>query len=172
MWGLSKARPATRAHFQRTFIAPEAGPIPDEGERATWLPGTARGTLLASNLYTLRALIGTPFLPEFTGAILAWEELHEDLEDLGNMLNHLRIAGHLQKLAGMVVGHLEGIEVEERGHTQDDFVKFALQGQEIPVLKLTEFGHYRSSAILPMGLPVTVDADRKRLVLDEPPTRP
>lgn len=172
MWGLSKARPQTRAHFQRTFISPEPGPIPDEGERFTWVPGRAQGKLLASNLYTLRGLIGTPFLPDFTGAILAWEELHEDLEDLGNMLNHLRIAGHLTKLAGMVVGHLEGIEVEERGHTQDAFVKFALEGHRVPVLKMTEFGHYRPSAILPLGLSATVDADQKLLVLDEAPTRP
>lgn len=172
MWGLSKARPATRAHFQRTFISPESGPIPDEGERATWVSGRASGKLLASNLYTLRGLVGTPFLPDFTGAILAWEELHEDLEDLGHMLNHLRIAGHLEKLSGMVVGHLEGIEVEERGHTQDAFVKFALEGRAIPVLKMTEFGHYRSSAILPVGARATIDADQKRLVLDEPPTRP
>ena len=171
MWGLSRARKATAAHFERTFLKPEAGPIPDEGERATWLPGKARGTLLATNLFTLRGLIGTPYLPSFDGAILAWEELHEDLEDLGHMLNHLRIAGHLEKLSGMVVGHLEGIEQEERGHAQDAFIRFALEGIPIPCLKLTEFGHYRSSAILPVGVQATVDADAKTLVLDEPPTR-
>lgn len=171
MWGLSKARKATSAHFERTFIKPEPGPIPDEGERAAWLPGKASGTLIASNLFTLRGLIGTPYLPSFDGAILAWEELHEDLEDLGHMLNHLRIAGLLEKLEGMAVGHLEGIEQEERGHSQDEFVQFALEGLPMPVLKMTEFGHYRSSAILPLGVQATVDADAKSLVLDEPPTK-
>lgn len=171
MWGLSKARKATAEHFRRTFLEPEPYAIPDEGERATWMPGAATGPLIATNLYTLRGLIGTPYFPKFDGAILAWEELHEDLEDLGNMLNHLRLAGHLEKLAGMVVGHLEGIELEERGHAQEEFVQFALEGMPKPVLKMTEFGHYRSSAILPVGIRATVDADAKTLHLDESPTR-
>ena len=171
MWGLSKARKATQAHFSRTFLKPEAGPIPDEGERTTWMPGKATGKLLASNLFTLRGLIGTPFLPSFDGAILAWEELHEDLEDLGHMLNHLRISGHLSKISGMTVGHLEGIELEERGHAQEEFIQFALEGHPVPVLKMTEFGHYRSSAILPLGITATVDADAKTFALEEAPTR-
>ena len=171
MWGLSKQRKATFGHFERTFIKPEPGPIPDEGERATWRPGKASGRLIASNLYTLRGLVGTPYLPSFSGAILAWEELHEDLEDLGHMLNHLRIAGHLLDIAGMAVGHLEGIEQEERGHAQEEFVQFALEGSAAPVLKMSEFGHYRSSAILPLGIRATVDADARSFTLDEPPTR-
>lgn len=170
MWGLSKARKATQQHFERTFIRPEPGPIPDEGERATWVAGKATGKLIASNLFTLRGLIGTPYLPDFEGAILAWEELHEDLEDLGHMLNHLRIAGHLQKLRGMAVGHLEGIEQEERGHAQEEFIQFALEGLRVPALKMTEFGHYRSSAILPLGIQATVDADAKSFVLEQAPT--
>jgi muramoyltetrapeptide carboxypeptidase len=171
MWGLSKQRQSTFANFERAFIKPEVGPLPDEGERVAWAPGRVSGKLIASNLYTLRGLIGTPYLPSFDGTILAWEELHEDLEDLGHMLNHLRIAGHLGKLKGMAVGHLEGIEQEERGLSQDAFVRFALEGNTGPVLKMTEFGHFRSSAIMPIGIQATLDADAKQLVFDEPSVR-
>jgi muramoyltetrapeptide carboxypeptidase len=167
MWGLSRQRPATRAHFERTFINPVIGPVADEGERQTWIEGKASGPLVATNLFTLRGLIGTEFFPNLTGSILAWEELHEDLEDLGHMLNHLRLAGHLAKLAGMVVGHLEGIELEERGHTQDEFIRFALEGYPVPTLKMTEFGHYRSSAIMPLGVRVTIDATARTFVFEE-----
>jgi muramoyltetrapeptide carboxypeptidase len=171
MWGLSKQRKATYAHFERTFIKPVAGAIPDEGERSSWRPGKAQGKLIASNLYTLRGLVGTPYLPDLRGAIFAWEELHEDLEDLGHMLNHLRLAGHLEKIAGMAVGHLEGIEQEERGHAQEEFVQFALEGTAVPVLKMSEFGHYRASAILPLGISATLDAEARTFAFDEPPTR-
>lgn len=170
MWGLSRQRQATHDDFSRRLVKPEAGPILDEGERGTWVGGKASGKLLASNLYTLRGLIGTPWMPSFEGALLCWEELHEDLEDLGNMLNHLRISGHLGKLSGMAVGHLEGIEEEERGKHQSDFVKFALEGASVPVLKMSEFGHHRPSAVLPIGVRATLDADARSLVLDELPT--
>ncbi len=168
MWGLSRNRAATRAHFERTFFKPEPGPLTDEGERATWLPGKATGTLVASNLFTLRGLIGTGFMPSLSGCILAWEELHEDLEDLAHMLNHLRIAGCFEGMTGMAVGHLEGIPEEERGHNQEEFIRFALEGYKVPCLKMTEFGHYRSSAILPLGVRTTLDADAKTFVLEEP----
>ena len=52
----------------------------------------------------LTALMGTPWLPDFTGAILFVEETNEAEYRIDRMLTQLSLAGILPKLAGFVFG--------------------------------------------------------------------
>ncbi|MEW6577208.1 MAG: LD-carboxypeptidase, partial [Pseudomonadota bacterium] len=66
--------------------------------------GKAQGQLLGGNLTVLTALAGTPYLPDFTGAILFLEDIDEAEYRIDRMLTQLGQAGVLKGLAGVVFG--------------------------------------------------------------------
>ena len=59
-------------------------------------PGKASGRLLGGNLSVLTALVGTPWLPEFDGAILFIEDVGEAEYRIDRMLSQLALAGILE----------------------------------------------------------------------------
>ena len=68
------------------------------------VPGTAMGPLLGGNLSVFSRLIGTPYLPDTHGAILLLEDIGEAPYRIDRMWTHLRLAGVLNNLAGVVFG--------------------------------------------------------------------
>lgn len=122
-----------------------------------WSPGRAQGPLIAANLTLLRGLLGTPFLPSLRGALLAWEEIGEPLQDVNAALTQIANAGLLDELAGMVVGHLEAVPRREDGHTLDALLLRAL-GRRIPMLKSDAFGHDVPAFPIPLGPHAALDA--------------
>ena len=59
----------------------------------TITPGTARGRLLGGNLTVLTAILGSPYLPDWDGAILFCEDVGEDLYRVDRMMTQLKLAG-------------------------------------------------------------------------------
>lgn len=129
----------------------------------TWRKGTARGPIAAANLAILRNLQGTPFAPSLAGKILAWEEIGEGVEDINVALHQLANTGGLDALAGMVVGHLEGVPRSQHGWTLKEL---ALHNVHAPVLKTRAFGHFRPCFTLPLGVEASLDAGKKKLVVE------
>src|SRR3546814_18939295 len=68
----------------------------------TWTirPGKAQGRLLGGNLTVLAGLVGTPYLPDFDGAILFREATAEAPYRIDRMLTQLALAGGLRRLSG------------------------------------------------------------------------
>jgi len=130
-----------------------------------WRAGKAEGPLVASNLRVLCDLLGTPFFPRLSGAVLAWEEIGESIQDLNRMFTQLANAGAFERIAGMVVGHLEGVPRREDGFSVRDLLERSYGG---PILKTRAFGHYRPSFALPIGARVELDAGARRLVVTGP----
>lgn len=126
-------------------------------------PGAAEGRLVAINLTGLQTLIGTPYMPDLNGAILAWEDVGKGVDRLDMMLTHLSDAGHLDGLAGMVVGELENCPPEAGVDLQtmlDEVVS-----PDIPILREVPFGHTPLKATLPIGAPIHLDATQRTLRL-------
>ncbi len=73
--------------------------------------GEAEGVLLGGNLALVTALLGTPYLPDLTGAILFVEDVGEAPYRIDGMLARLRLAGVLEQLGGLVFGMFTGAEV-------------------------------------------------------------
>jgi muramoyltetrapeptide carboxypeptidase len=68
------------------------------------VPGTAMGPLLGGNLSVFSRLIGTPYMPDTRGAILLLEDIGEAPYRMDRMWTHLRLAGVLKDVAGIVLG--------------------------------------------------------------------
>ncbi len=128
-----------------------------------WRAGRARGRLVAGNLAVLRNLLGTPYLPALEGAVLAWEEISEPIQDINMILTQLENSGALAKVKGMVVGHLEGVPRRESGFTVRDIVQRHYAG---PVLKTGAFGHFRPCYSLPLGVRVELDTGKAFRILE------
>jgi muramoyltetrapeptide carboxypeptidase len=72
--------------------------------------GRARGPVTGGNLSLLTSIIGTPSEVDFTGTILFLEEIEEYLYSLDRMMVHLKRSGKLKNLAGLIVGHMTGLQ--------------------------------------------------------------
>src|SRR6185503_814244 len=59
----------------------------------TITPGRARGRLLGGNLSVLNGILGSPFVPDFDGAILFLEDVEEQPYRVDRMMTALKLAG-------------------------------------------------------------------------------
>ena len=78
--------------------------MPDENRTRPITPGRARGRLLGGNLTVLTALIGSPYLPDFTDSILFLEDVQAAPYRIDRMLVQLKLAGVLGRVRGVVWG--------------------------------------------------------------------
>lgn len=124
-------------------------------------PGQARGKLLGGNLSVLAALVGTRWMPDFTGAILFLEDVNEAEYRIDRMMTQLREAGILRKLSGFVFGSCRGCS-----HRNPDYAGFPLitvlqqhiAPLGIPAFFGANFGHVAGQFCLPSGLHAQIDA--------------
>lgn len=159
----------------RDLLAGEL-PIPliaDGSTGASLHGGRVEGTLIAANLEVLRSLIGTPFMPDLDGAILAIEEVGERPYRIDRALTQLLASGSLRGVAGVAVGQLHGCEEPadggSRGWTASEVVEERLGRLGVPVVAGFEFGHAPgSNAALPFGVRARLDADQGALEILEP----
>src|SRR3546814_13686101 len=70
----------------------------------TFRSGKAVGRLLGGNLTVLAALVGTPYLPDFGGAILFLEYVAEAEYRIARMLTQLALSGGLPAVSGDGLG--------------------------------------------------------------------
>jgi muramoyltetrapeptide carboxypeptidase len=79
----------------------------------------------------------------------------------------LRLAGVLDRIAGMVVGTTE-VELAEGPDTLREVVLDVLGERDIPVLGNVDVGHNGPNVPMPLGIRAEVDADAVTLSLLEP----
>jgi muramoyltetrapeptide carboxypeptidase len=137
--------------------------------RATLVPGRARGPLVGGCLSLLQALVGTPFEPDYRGAILLLEEVGEAAYRIDRMLTHLRLAGRLDRVAGIVIGQMVGCGPAPRGgRPLGRVLREALQDLDIPVVRGLRVGHGSRSLTLPLGFTANLDTAAGLLQLEGP----
>jgi len=139
----------------------------------TWRPGTVEGPLVGGLLNRLVRLQATPFAlpPErFDGAILFWEDVGASTPAVWSDLHVLRLSGHLDRIAGMVVGPTSTVEETEGGPSLREVVLDVLGDRGIPVLGNVDIGHNPPNLPLPLGIRAQLDASGCALTLLEPAT--
>lgn len=183
--GRSDWNPFSVRHFRAVAMdagAPLLGPpdpavdgrAPDDGRLRALVGGRARGPLQGGNLAVLTALAGTPFFPDCRGAVLFLEDVNEAIYRVDRMLGTLALGGHLQGLAGVVLGGFTNCRPSEGSYgtlTLDEVFLEHLGPLGVPVLRGAAFGHVKRKWTLPLGVPAELDADAGTLRLLEAAVR-
>ncbi len=138
--------------------------------------GDATGTLVGGNLSLVCALIGTPYLPDLTGAILVVEDTGEAPYRIDGLLARLKLAGHLERLGGLVFGLFTGADPlpDRPSLALDEVLDHYAAFVDGPVAAGLTYGHVRRKVTLPIGVQarLTVDGPAARLVTTTPVTEP
>jgi muramoyltetrapeptide carboxypeptidase len=159
-WGQPGAGPDTDALFERLARGWRAGDrVGQAAPHALSRGGSARGRLVGGNLAMVCALLGTPYLPDMDGALLFIEDISEEPHRIDRMLSQLRLAGVLDRIAGLLVGSFTGAE------PPDAVLADHLPRLRCPVLAGWPTGHGQPNRPLPLGVVATLDAATGTLVL-------
>jgi muramoyltetrapeptide carboxypeptidase len=172
----------SRAHFEQVLTQsdppgrlqrveePAGVLVPQESRIVTLRGGSAEGPLAGGNLTLLQCLIGTPWFPDLTGAILFLEDVGEQLYRVDRVLAHLRAIGALQRLAGIIVGRFTDLDRAGRDGAFgfDQVLTTYLVPLNIPVAYGFPIGHLDAQWTLPLGVRARLDADAGEVDLLEP----
>jgi muramoyltetrapeptide carboxypeptidase len=121
-------------------------------------PGRATGRLTGGNLSMVQQTIGTPYEIDARGAILFLEETHDPMSVADERLVHLRAAGLLRDVKGVVFGQLSLDRSEEDEF--EDFLLDLLSDLDVPILMDFPAGHEVPNLTLPLGTVVELVADQ------------
>jgi muramoyltetrapeptide carboxypeptidase len=131
------------------------------GDLVGWVPGRAQGRLLGGNLEVFSRLLGTPLLPDLTGAILFLEDLGERPYRIDRLITHLDLAGIFSAVAGVVVGDFSGCQEPEPTRDQSPSAVEVLEERlgrlAIPVAAGAPIGHGTRNVAVPYGALVELD---------------
>jgi muramoyltetrapeptide carboxypeptidase len=128
--------------------------------------GGAEGVLTGGCLSVLTALLGTPYEPDFRGALLFLEDVREPSYRIDRMLTQWVQSGRLRKIAGIVVGKITPMKNEgEAIHRA-----FAAAGKalSVPVWYGFPAGHVRPNYPLPFGVRARIDTRGRLFLLESP----
>jgi muramoyltetrapeptide carboxypeptidase len=127
--------------------------------------GRAGGRLAGGNLSLLAALAGTPFAPDYDGAILVIEDVGEPAYKIDRMLRQLALAGALARVAGIAFGQFtEGDAADdEKSRQLDAILREAADVAGVPAVAGIPLGHIADQWTIPLGARAELDADRGAL---------
>ena len=146
--------------------------LTQKADRVTTIcPGTARGRLIGGNLTVLSHLVGTPYLPDWSGAILFLEDVHEDVYRMDRMFAQLKLAGILGQVAGVVFGKCTKCEPDSGGGygslTLEEILDEYIKPLNVPAYSGAMIGHIADKFTIPVGLTAEIDATKGTIQLLE-----
>ncbi|HEY0874586.1 MAG TPA: LD-carboxypeptidase [Vicinamibacterales bacterium] len=143
---------------------------PTEHRARTITPGTARGRLLGGNLTVLTAILGSPYVPSFDGAILFLEDVGEDLYRVDRMFTQLKLAGVLDVIRGFVFGTCAECGPGEgfASLTLEEIFADHIKPLGIPAWFGAMIGHQTPQWTVPIGIEAEIDASKATIRLLSP----
>lgn len=173
----------TLSEYQKVLVNPSAstviGAAPPFESRAglidktnrilTITGGKARGRLVGGNLTLLASVNGTPYEPDYDGAILFLEDVDEAPYRVDRMLTELWLSGHLQKVAGIALGKF----TDTGGYggnefSLEDVFRMRFEPLGVPTVRGLMIGHVEDQTTVPIGIEAELDADQGAIRLLEP----
>jgi muramoyltetrapeptide carboxypeptidase len=121
-------------------------------------PGHAVGRLTGGNLCLVQQSIGTPYEIDTRDSILFLEETRDPMSYVDERLAHLRSAGLLRGVKGIVFGDLSLDRCEEDEF--EDFLLDLLHDFDGPILMDFPAGHEAPNLTLPLGTEVELRTDQ------------
>ncbi len=177
--GGSTFDPFTLDNFRKVVMTAEpAGLLPTPSKKPTELvdrtnrilkiaPGKATGPLIGGNLTMIATLMGTPYQPDTSGAIVFLEDVHEEPYRIDRMLTTLALGNIFDKCAGVVFGRCSDCGVKGPSFSLEEILRDRFGGLAVPVISGLSFGHIEQKLVLPIGARATLDADGGTLRVEE-----
>jgi muramoyltetrapeptide carboxypeptidase len=177
--GFEHFPPETEASFRAALMEngpPGPLPLPADVAPVTIVPGATEGRLVGGNLAMLAAVCGTPYQPDTRDAILFFEDVAEPLYRIDRLFEQMRMAGLLDRLAGVAVG--EFTEMVDPVHAEDapgepslqDLLGEVFGPLGVPTVMGLPFGHGRQNWTLPLGVRARLHAGAGSLEILDPAT--
>jgi muramoyltetrapeptide carboxypeptidase len=177
-----KAEDFTRDRLLRALSDPaplgEVPARPDDPYVGAIGSGRATAPLVGGCLWLLADSLATPWEVETDGAILFFEDLHSPSWMVDSELTHLRNAGRLEGIAGVVAGEMFQCEDWRfpdpgvRTKSMEDVFERHFEPMGIPVVFSLPLGHGKHLATIPLGVRAAVDADARTVTIEEPALEP
>ncbi len=131
--------------------------------------GIGSGRIVVGNLTTFSHLIGTPWEPDFAGAVLLLEDTGESMYRVDRMFTQLRLSGRLNTLAGLVLGTFDtGDSAVGDNQLQDSLFERVLEltaHTGYPIWANFPFGHLSENLAIPYGMVATMASSPCKLSL-------
>ncbi len=171
--GFSAWTELSASWFKRVVMEGELAPYVNEPDfrgrsvpmgfrTQTIVPGKAEGRLVGGNLTVLAHLVGTPYMPDFTGRILFLEDIREGIYRIDRMLTHLKLAGLLAKIKGFIWGQCTDCEPDSSGYgslTIEEVLDDHIKPLGVPTYRGAMIGHVDKQFTVPEGILAEMDAD-------------
>lgn len=156
--------PVSRESLTRAVVE-QRDPCGHAAEARTLRGGRVTGRLVGGNLALLAALCGTPFAPDYKGAILVLEDVGEANYRIDRMLQQLRLAGALDALAGIAFGQFtESTDAQDAPNFALDVVlRDVADAASVPAVAGIPLGHVSDQWTIPLGALAELDADARTL---------
>jgi muramoyltetrapeptide carboxypeptidase len=136
--------------------------------------GKAEGILYGGCLSMLAESLGTPYEIHPSGTILFIEDLATKPYQIDRMLMHLKLAGKLNQVRGLVFGEmLDCRPSPAQGYSLEELIRRVIADLDVPVAYGLRSGHVsRENITLPMGVnaSLSVDTSTAKLEILEPAT--
>ena len=116
--------------------------------------GKAQGEIVGGCLSSLVTTIGTPYEVDLRGKILFLEDVDESPYKIDRMLTHLKEAGKLWEVEGIVLGQMPGCDPGD-GLLQE-VIMDVLGNLGVPILFGFPSGHGPMNITVPLGVEVVV----------------
>ena len=144
--------------FRRALTETSAGWTLDLGGEAI-LGGETEGRILGGCLTMVEATLGTPWELDTSGAILLLEDRAMKPFQVDRGLMHLKQAGKLAGVRGIILGDFPESEAQAGGESVRDAAERVLKGLGIPVVWGVPIGHTaRPMLTVPLGVQAHLSA--------------
>ncbi|HEY7878208.1 MAG TPA: LD-carboxypeptidase, partial [Gemmatimonadaceae bacterium] len=154
---IPSARDPTMASLLNALMVPKPLTKLGKGKARVLRPGRAIGRIIGGNLSLVQQTIGTPYEVDTRDAILFLEETRDPMSVLDERLVHLRAAGLMRAVKGVVFGQLSIDRSEEDEF--EDFLLDLVSDLNVPVLADFPAGHEVPNLTIPLGTEVELVAE-------------
>jgi muramoyltetrapeptide carboxypeptidase len=151
------------AHLLSLLTNPNYRPMLGFEQLEMWKPGVAEGILTGGCLSIVATSIGTPYEIKTEGKILFLEDLGEPPYRLDRALTHLRLAGKLEGIEGLLLGDFLDCEPTQGDYSAKEALQEVLKDLKVPILAGFPAGHGLSNWAIPFGAKVRMNATNRSI---------
>lgn len=129
-----------------------------------------RTPLIPANLTVLCSMLGTPWMPSLTNALLVLEDIGEETYRLDRLLTQLRLSGAFDAVSGAAFGYFTQKGLPKTATPHRDVAELLREVQRqttCPMLTGLMFGHEKKKFTLPVGVSASIAPRRAALILHE-----